>query len=713
MKFSDIYDVNPASSKEKVISGDNYRITVITDRILRLEYSESGRFTDEATQVVINRDFGTAKFTCDDGENLELETEHIKLIYDKKKFSNEGLSITFKAATGQSATYRYGDRINGLLKGTCRTLDDVNGAPHLEDSFLSVDGFGIIDDSSSLILGEDDMVIEREKGTDFYFLAHGRDYKSAIMDFYRLTGNPPRVPRFVFENWWSRYWHYTDEELTGLMDRFSEENIPLGVCIVDMDWHKTDIPKEYGNGWTGFSWNTDLFPDYRAFLKGLHDRNLKVALNLHPADGIRGFEDMYPEMAAAMGIDPSTKSPVAFDVADKKFMNAYFENVIRPYEKDGVDFWWLDWQQGDKSSVRNLDPLWMINHLHYLDSARQGVGLTFSRYAGLGSHRYPIGFSGDSHMTWDSLQFQPYFTSYASNVGYGLWSHDIGGHFKGVQDDELYLRWVQLGVFSPVLRLHSSKSKFNSREPWRYPMEIRHHAAEYLRLRHSLVPYIYSSYLENTEGGMPIVRPLHFEEPFDGRSYEYKTQFWFGSEMMIAPVITKNIPELKKAMTKVYLPAGTWYDFFTGERLEGNTVITRYSSLGEYNAFVREGGIVPMDIDGELVIRTYGADGEYVLRDESGSHTLKLKSGKLEAQDNLDFTQEVFQQEMTDEELLSRLLKLTFEANVPLADKNRLEWESRVFDKGVSISDRIRDLIGTDINENLREMLLAELASRM
>ena len=98
----------------------------------------------------------------------------------------------------------------------------------------------------------------------------------------------------------------------------------------------------------------------------------------------------------------------------------------------------------------------MLNHYHYLDSGRRGNRrLTFSRYAGLGSHRYPIGFSGDTVISWDSLDFQPYFTATASNVGYGWWSHDIGGHMKGTKDDELATRWVQLGVFSPINRLHS------------------------------------------------------------------------------------------------------------------------------------------------------------------------------------------------------------------------------------------------------------------
>ena len=103
-----------------------------------------------------------------------------------------------------------------------------------------------------------------------------------------------------------------------------------------------------------------------------------------------------------------------------------------------MDFWWLDWQQGTVTDIPGLDPLWALNHYHTLDSGRKDKRpLILSRYAGLGSHRYPIGFSGDSHMTWKSLDFQPYFTNNAANAGYTWWSHDIGGHMRGIQDDEL------------------------------------------------------------------------------------------------------------------------------------------------------------------------------------------------------------------------------------------------------------------------------------
>ena len=301
------------------------------------------------------------------------------------------------------------------------------------------------------------------------------------MDFFKLTGKSPLIPRYALGNWWSRYKAYTQNEYIALMERFKKKSIPITVATIDMDWHWVDVQNKFnyrpikGNmetlkpGWTGYSWNTDLFPDYMAFLKYLHENNMKTTLNLHPADGVRYFEDMYEEMAQEMGIDPLTKKPVEFDITNSKFINAYFKILHNPYEKDGVDFWWIDWQQGKKTKLKGLDPLWALNHYHYLNSQRDSSRpLILSRYAGIGGHRYPLGFSGDSTIKWCTLRFQPYFTATAANVGYFWWSHDIGGHMLGKKDDEMFLRWVQFGVFSPILRLHSTSHDLQGKEPWNY-----------------------------------------------------------------------------------------------------------------------------------------------------------------------------------------------------------------------------------------------------
>lgn len=180
-------------------------------------------------------------------------------------------------------------------------------------------------------------------------------------------------------------------------------------------------------------------------------------------------------------------------------------------EEDGVDFWWIDWQQGTTSEVAGLDPLWQLNHYHFLDQAnRKHDPLILSRYAGPGSHRYPIGFSGDTVITWASLDFQPYMTITASNIGYSWWSHDIGGHMSGYKDEELSLRWLQFGVFSPINRLHSSSSAFTSKEPWNFEPTIATIMKDYLQLRHALLPYLYTANVHTHEQGEPLMQPMYY-----------------------------------------------------------------------------------------------------------------------------------------------------------------------------------------------------------
>lgn len=516
---------SPKASEKSMITGSCYRITVLTERLLRLEYSRQGIFEDRATQAVINRDFPQAEFWVKEGDGgIEIHTEYLRVIYDEQPFSASGLCIHMKRNPYLHHAWHYGEEGENL-KGTARTLDMADGELPLENGILAMDGYSVYDDSNSLIINEEGWVEPGIEGhEDFYFWGYGRDYKACLRDFYHLCGSTPMLPRYALGNWWSRYYPYTQEEYLALMERFEREKIPFSVAVLDMDWHYVKIEERYGSGWTGYTWNEELFPDHVQMLRELHKKGMHVTLNLHPADGVRAHEKAYPAMAEFMGVDAAREEAIPFDVADPRFMEAYFHYLHHPLEEEGVDFWWIDWQQGNHSKVPGLDPLWMLNHFHFLDRDRDGKRpLIFSRYAGVGSHRYPIGFSGDTIVSWASLQFQPYFTACASNVGYGWWSHDIGGHMEGSRDDELMVRWVQYGVFSPILRLHSSWNHFNGKEPWNYDRKEEAVIKQFLRLRHMLIPYLYTMNYRAYSGGEPLVQPLYYHYPDRGRHMREKT----------------------------------------------------------------------------------------------------------------------------------------------------------------------------------------------
>ena len=580
-----------------IIQGEKYRFTVLTEEMIRLEYCEDGQFEDRATQCVIDRKFKVPEYqVIENEESLEIITDKIHLVYNKQKFTDYGLSVQVRGNISvYHSIWHFGEEATDL-RGTARTLDEADGAIELEHGIISRFGYGILDDSRSLVITEDGWVEPRKEDCiDIYFLGYGHEYEHCLKDYYHLTGKTPLLPRYALGNWWSRFYRYNDQEYKALMTRFEKEEIPFSVSVIDMDWHLVDIDPKYGSGWTGYTWNKELFPDPKEFMTWLHDHGLKVTLNVHPAGGVQAHEEKYKEMAEAMGRDWEKEEPVNFDVTDQKFLKAYFEYLHHPNEEEGVDFWWLDWQQGGLSKIPGLDPLWMLNHYHYLDSGRRGKRrLTFSRYAGMGSHRYPVGFSGDTIISWEYLAFQPYFTANASNVGYGWWSHDIGGHMKGYRDEELSTRWIQFGVFSPIMRLHSSNSAFTGKEPWNYNAVSENIMKRYLKLRHEMIPYLYTMNYHASHDGQPLIRPMYYLEPEQPEAYEVPNEYYFGTELVVCPITEPTDKAAGTACVKAWIPEGKWYDIFSGLKYDGGRMLELYRSLEDIPVLAKEGAIIPL-----------------------------------------------------------------------------------------------------------------------
>lgn len=646
--------MHPAMSPTTTLQGEHWRIGLITESLIRLEWSDSGEFEDRATLMAVDRAFlpsGAVDYTTGERDGmLVVETPALRLTYDRKPFSKEGLTIVVKGVPdSQFNTWHYGDDPKGNLGGTARTLDEADGAIPLGQGVISRDGWAVLDDSASNVFVTADAdgnlpdgvvayggigVAPRDhRETDIYFFGYGRRYREAVHDFQKLSGPAPLLPRFALGNWWSRYYRYSQDEYLDLMDRFKAEGIPFTTSVIDMDWHLVDdVDPRFGSGWTGYTWNRKLFPDHRAFLEGLHDRGLKTTLNVHPRDGIRAFEEPYAKAAATVGVDAEAQEPVEFDLTNPRFVRAYFD-MHHDLETEGVDFWWLDWQQGGVTRQPGLDPLWVLNHLHYLDSGRDGRWpLTFSRFAGPGSQRYPVGFSGDTVVTWKSLKFQPYFTATASNIGYGWWSHDIGGHMFGYRDEELEARWYQLGVFSPINRLHSTCSPFSGKEPWNFHEPVRSAMVDVLRLRQALMPYLYTMNWRAALDGDPIVEPMYWDEPNLGESYEVPDEFRFGTELVVAPVVDPMDKASMRGKADAWLPQGDWFDFFDGRRYVAADPAGRrlavWRTIDRIPVFAKAGGIVPMQSDplSDMTVNPRaldvvifpGADGSFAMREDSG-----------------------------------------------------------------------------------------------
>lgn len=589
------------------------RFTVITDGVIRMEWQPEGRFTDSPSFVASERDYPEIDYKVrTSGKKVKIQTEKMTLEYmvGTGKFTTENLVI--KANDG-FFTWKPGMKQKENLKGTFRTLDGLDGdlqtqtwvsdmkkgeIRQFEDGIIARDGWTLIDESDSYLFDDSEWawVKEREAKVcqDWYFMAYGQDYKAALKDFTVFAGKMPLPPRFTFGYWWSRYWAYSDKEFRNLVEKFHTYDIPLDVLVVDMDWHYTDPGR---GGWTGWTWNKSIFPNPEKFMGYLNDNNLKVTLNLHPADGFDHWEESYPALAKSLGKDPTGKDRIEWINSDKEFMSNMFTEVLHPMQKQGVDFWWLDWQQHVyDTEMEKLHNTWWINYAFFTDMERNGETrpLLYHRWGGLGNHRYQIGFSGDATITWKSLEFQPYFTATASNVLYGYWSHDIGGHLdqgKGI-DPEMYTRWLQYGGFSPVMRTHSSKSASLNKEPWVFEETYAEVIRNTIRQRYEMAPYIYTMARKGYDEGISLCRPLYYDYPEQEEAYEFRSQYMFGDDMLIAPV-TRPAAESGFTTMEIWLPEGSWYELHTGTLLEGGEIIKRHFAIDEYGIYIKAGAVLP------------------------------------------------------------------------------------------------------------------------
>lgn len=607
------------------VEAGNFRFSILTDRLIRVEYCDDAVFEDRPTLDVANRSFEPVEYeVVERPEGLVIDTGALRIVCGDVVGppTPETLSASIDREEGP-IRWRYGDPTTDDLGGTVRTLDMWRGdslqrvTGHDPDSgfirewdpqplgpgFLTRSGWVVFDDSNSVVLGElptqssdpspnpRHQPVRRDPGhhVDIYLFGHGDDHRGALQDANLLIGPRPLPPRWAFGYWYSRYFPYTDDDLVELVDELDRNAIPVDVLVIDMDWHRP--------GWTGYSWDRDLYEDPTATLDLLHDRGLRVTLNLHPADGVASHEDAFWAMCEAMGLDPSTTDHIPFDPTDPTFVESYFTVLHHPEEDRGVDFWWLDWQQGDESVMPGLDPLAWLNHLHWEDQMRRPDRrpLNFSRWDGPGAARRPIGFSGDTFATWESLAYQPFFTATAANVLFGHWSHDIGGHLGGSGDPELYLRWIQFGVHSPVLRTHGSLDIVEERRIWEYPNPYRAAMIAAVRRRYELIPYIYTSCARGRSQGLSLVRPMYHDHPGVGAAYDCGDQYLFGEDMVVSPVVAPS-DQNGLTCTRTWLPQGSWYDTVRGRTIHVDVADGRWLAgeylIDEVPVFVRGGSTV-------------------------------------------------------------------------------------------------------------------------
>ena len=587
------FRLNVARAQAKhanVVAGTHYRFTVLTPRVIRLEYSPTGVFTDAPTELIWYRDLPNTKFkTNENGNALEIITDYFKLTYIKEQpFAGNKVnpSANLKVEllnTDRSWYFGHPEVRNFGLPKT--TLDDANIK---QKGLYSADGIASIDDSQSRIFNEDGTsALRGSEEIDIYLFMYNQDFEEALKDYYELTGYPALIPRYALGNWWSRNNNYDDLELKELVDNFEKKEIPLSIVVLDKDWHKRAYNgKKHLK--TGFTFNDEYFKDPKAMIDYLHGKGIRLGLNINPVEGLYNIDTNYSEALKYLAED---NGKIPFNVYDPRFVDVYLKLFIHPLDDMGIDFFWLDCFDQDKLQEENL-----LKHYQFYDMMRnfKRRPMVLAKNTLIAPHRYPVLYSGKSVVSWETLKEIPKHNIKSFNNGANIWAHDIGGYFKGAEDNELYTRFVQLGCFSPILKFGADKGKYYKREPWRWDIKTYTIVKDYLRLRHRLIPYIYSEVYKYHKFGTPLIKPLYYTNPDFYDDVLYCNEYYFGGGLFVCPIISKKDYVMDRSVHNFYIPDGVWYDFVTGKKFPGGKNYISFFRDEEYPVFAKAGAIIPM-----------------------------------------------------------------------------------------------------------------------
>jgi alpha-glucosidase (family GH31 glycosyl hydrolase) len=645
--FPELQDYNPVANSDAVVVSGNARFTVLTDRAIRMEYvvapgsanenTTSVIFQDNATTAILNRNLPVPKFTQSITNGiLTIATQSTTIQYTVGHvFSDTSLS-----AKGDFGTWTFGQASPGNLLGTIKSLDQLgptslnctvnkNISVHGEDlhcawGLISRDGWSVVDDGSTWLLDSDMWwTVKNTNAHDLYLFAHGLDFKGALNDFVQLSGKTAMPPRATFGLWWTRWFNYNAADVRDIVQEYIDHHLPLDVFVLDMDWHVKPA-------WGAYTWDNHLFPDPKdamlSFMK--QHKGLITLANIHDDNGVVKSEAQHAAMVEMMHL-PSNTGDIPFEICtNQEYAKALEDAVLLPIEQDGIDYWWIDWQQGGNhggcQGMLQNPTIWTnkiraTDHLRRADDTKRG--LVLARWGGLGSHRYQVGFSGDvAGVTWENLAYQPYFSMTSTNVAYGFWSHDIvGSGGESVEKLELYTRWLQWATYSGVFRSHDRGSSAGSCagdfppsttsntctvvKPWNVPLKYFKANRAALQRRAAMVPYTYTLAREAYDTGLGPLRPMYYEYPTLDAAYGAdmkgkQGQYFYGDDLLVSPITVpaSNTSNYLSKMTW-WVPPGNWveensHDVLTGKS-DGSTYVDRLYALDEIPVLVRAGAIIP------------------------------------------------------------------------------------------------------------------------
>jgi len=598
----------------------NARFTFFSECSFKAEFAPDGNFINRELFITeINGvKFVSPQVRINRGV-LNIRTKKLRITYDSKQkgFNKRNLKVSYKL-NELTKQWRYGMKDLKNLGGTMLQLfkyPECTKPESLSRGVLSRNGFYAYYDNTHTFRSQTGnwAEVDLRKGYSiFFFIGYGQDFKTGLKEFSKIFGRGPLIPKWAFGFWYSRWHPYKQDEFVNIVKKYRSFDIPIDVMVVDTDWRRL--------GWAGYEISKKYFYDFRGFVRRMHRMGIKLALNDHP--GYNESEPL-PESDVHHGkigkyLGRKISGDWRCNWADRKEVEAFQEILLKPKIKSGIDLWWVDgWgadgrsrnegffkkhEGEDKMSLgtqgyEKLDPQLWINHFYYKSTKEVLAkrGLIMSRWGGIGSHRYPLQFSGDTYSTWETLAYEVFFTYTGGNILANYWSHDIGGFLGTEISKDLFIRWFQFGAFSPVMRTHSVQGS-GGREPWNFDTETVKIFRKYVRIRYRLLPYFYTYAFLSYKDAIPWLRAMYHNYPGDEESYRFTHQYMIGDDILVAPVV-KPLRGKEFVYKKIFFPQGEWIDIESGKVLRGRTVVTVPVPLKNIPFFIRKGAVIPVSRD--------------------------------------------------------------------------------------------------------------------
>jgi len=424
-----------------------------------------------------------------------------------------------------------------------------------------------------------------------YFFFYG-SFKQILHNYTELTGKAAVPPRYSFGVWMSRITYYTQEEVLEVAKRLREMKFPCDIIHIDTGWFE----KEWMCDW---QFSKETFPNPQKMFKDLREMGFRVSLWQAPyvIDELDIYKDakkkkvlarnkgpfVFLIMSPAHPIDFSNPEAVIWYQEKLKHLFDLGASVIKADFGEGVEPS-AQFQNYSGRQMHNLFPLLYNKAAFEITEKTFGEGIIWARSAYTGSQRYPVHWSGDNSSNFENLLCSLRGGLSLGLCGFTFWSQDTGG-FMGTPTDELYIRWTQLTIFQSHIRYHGMPPRY--REPWNFEPSTQDIVRRYLNLRYQLIPYLYTESQIAASQGLPVLRHLTIE--FDDPTvYNIEDQFLSGRNLLIAPILTKNNTR------RIYLPEGTWFDYWSGEQLTGPMWITRTADIEIIPVYAHSGSILPL-----------------------------------------------------------------------------------------------------------------------